>query len=113
MAKVKKLPENYDVMQGNDGKYRAIYFDGRTRRAFGLPQRHHYQAVNLCIEAAEEEAEERETRRGPGRPRFSDEPVTRHPVSLTAEHLQIAKDLGDGNISAGVRLALDRAKGKS
>jgi hypothetical protein len=32
------------------------------------------------------------------------------PVTLTARHVEIAKQLGEGNISAGVRMALEKCQ---
>lgn len=36
--------------------------------------------------------------------------ATRHSVSLTPDHIQKAQRLGNGNISAGIRSALEKAK---
>lgn len=46
-------------------------------------------------------------RPGPGRPPRM-EPGERVTVWLTPDHIKVATRLGDGNISAGVRLALER-----
>lgn len=41
-----------------------------------------------------------------GRPRIAADRMTTHPVTLTADALDTARRLGDGNVSAGVRSAL-------
>jgi hypothetical protein len=44
-----------------------------------------------------------------GRPKTLTKP-TRHSVNLTPDHIATAKRLGNGNISAGIRRALEEAK---
>lgn len=44
-----------------------------------------------------------------GRPRIDGTGKKAHSVHLTAEHIATAKRLGDGNVSAGVRAALEIA----
>jgi len=103
-----KPPANYDILRGEDGKYRAIQISRSRRRTIDHPTDHRYQALALCREAAL--AKEATPPRGPGRPRLDTELVSRHPISLTEKHVKIAKAIGDGNISAGVRRALDIAE---
>jgi len=45
-----------------------------------------------------------------GRPRISDAPMLSKVVTVTAKHVAIAKRIGDGNVSAGVRAALEAWK---
>ena len=44
-----------------------------------------------------------------GRPRIDKEPLKPTPVTLRPKDVDKAKELGDGNISAGIRKALDLA----
>ena len=46
---------------------------------------------------------------GKGRPRIDGTDKKAQSVHLTAEHIATAKRLGDGNVSAGVRAALEMA----
>ena len=46
---------------------------------------------------------------GKGRPRIDGIDKRAQSVHLTAEHIATAKRLGDGNVSAGVRAALEMA----
>ena len=50
---MKKIPENYDVWRGEDGKYITTRFEATDRGArwkvFGAKHDHKYQAVNACI----------------------------------------------------------------
>lgn len=64
--------------------------------------------VNSEIERLREEYRELLAR--PGRPRTSDEPIVSYNIGLRQSDLDVARRLGNGNISAGVRIALDRAK---
>lgn len=47
-----------------------------------------------------------------GRPPIAGEPLKQHNVRLDAETVEKAKRLGDGELSAGIRLAVKRARVK-
>ena len=47
-----------------------------------------------------------------GRPCLTSEPMQRVNVSLDAETLQRAREIGEGNLSAGLRLAVNTHKGE-
>jgi len=49
-------------------------------------------------------------RPGAGRKRI-DQPMERYTVRLDAERLAAARQLGDGDLSAGIRAAIDAATG--
>ena len=51
-----------------------------------------------------------EQRKRPGRPRIAGTKKSTRVVYLTAAHIATAKRLGDGNVSAGVRAALELVK---
>lgn len=47
-----------------------------------------------------------------GRPTIFDEPMTRVNVTLSEQDLERARKIGNGNVSHGIRLALERVVGK-
>lgn len=49
---------------------------------------------------------ESKPRRPRGRPPFADAPMRQFKIRLTEDDERIARSLGDGNLSAGVRYAL-------
>lgn len=49
---------------------------------------------------------------GPGRPRLGEEPAERMTVTLSPEHLKQLRTLGNGNVSAGIRKALENMSGE-
>jgi len=51
----------------------------------------------------------------PGRPLthgFQDDPMNNYTARLTAWHARLARRLGDGNLSAGLRLAVESFAGR-
>lgn len=51
-------------------------------------------------------------REGAGRPRMEDETQKRRNITLSDRLADIAKTIGDGNISVGIRMALEAYKQK-
>jgi hypothetical protein len=49
--------------------------------------------------------ETKQPKRGRGKPAFFAKPMKRHNVMLDSKTIEVLKELGNGNISAGIRAA--------
>jgi hypothetical protein len=104
-----RIWKGYDVGTGETGWHYQRF--GQTATYIGVNVAEALATLDdMTQEQADEHAEAMRGMRGRGRPRFDPAaPTVRTTIRLTQAQLAKAEELGQGNVGAGVRLAIERA----